>query len=372
MNAAHRLLALGLAAALAGGALADPGPPAGHADIERRLELEAGQVAARMLPGWRRDARVVVRVDSPARLAALQAAAGSLELVPATTDAEALAALEGATALVGFCAARLLDAGRRLNWVQLYSAGAENCVDLPAVRDGRVLLTNMQHVSAPQIAEHVMALLLGFTRGLDLYRTAQDAARWDPNRVPMNTRWELGGRTLLLVGLGGIGTEIARRADAFGLRIVAVRASGRPGPDFVDAVARPDRLLELAAEADAIVNSAPLTPATEGLFDARFFAAMKPTAFFINVGRGASVKTDDLLAALRAGELAGAGLDVTDPEPLPADHPLWREPRVVITPHVSAGSDRISDRLFEVVAANLARYARGEPLLSVVEPARGY
>jgi len=174
------------------------------------------------------------------------------------------------------------------------------------------------------------------------------------------------------VGLGGIGTEVARRAHALGMRVVATRRSSRSGPDFVDYVGLSDELGDLVAEADVVVTALPLTPETTRMFDAEFFAAMKPTAYFINVGRGKSVVTDDLMAALESGELAGAGLDVTDPEPLPTDHPLWRLPNVIITPHVAASSVQAVERLQAVVRENLRRYVAGEPMLSVVDVGRGY
>jgi phosphoglycerate dehydrogenase-like enzyme len=152
----------------------------------------------------------------------------------------------------------------------------------------------------------------------------------------------------------------------------AIRASDRPGPPYVSKVGKPDDLLRFAAEADAVVAALPLTDATRHLFDATFFSAMRPTAYFINVGRGESVVTDDLLAALRTGRIGGAGLDVTDPEPLPPDHPLWRAPNLVITPHVSARSDADRVAHHALYRENLRRYASGEKLLSVVDAKQGY
>jgi phosphoglycerate dehydrogenase-like enzyme len=212
-------------------------------------------------------------------------------------------------------------------------------------------------------------MLLSLSRGLYLYQ-ARDT--WERGLVPEERLWELTGKTMLVVGLGGIGTEVARRAHALGMRVIATRGSRREGPDFVSYVGLADELLDLAPQADVVVNAAPLTPATTGLFDARFFAALKPGAYFINVGRGRSVVTADLLAALEAGQIAGAGLDVTDPEPLPDGHPLWSRPDVIITPHVAAGSDLRVERLWTVLRENLRRYAAGEPMLSVVDTARGY
>src|SRR5262249_19272198 len=147
------------------------------------------------------------------------------------------------------------------------------------------------------------------------------------------------GKTLLVVGLGGIGTEVARRAHGIGMTVVATRAGGTGGPDFVSHIGEPGELGALARAADVIVNCVPLTPETTKLYDTRFFVLVKPTALFMNVARGASVDADALVRALEEHRPAGAGLDVTEPEPLPADHPLWRAPRVLITPHTSSRSD---------------------------------
>ena len=346
--------------------------PAWSQGIVEELGLRAAPGPVRDDARWAPEGPIVVRVLSAQQLAALQQVAGEVPLIAAASEAEALAYIDDATGLLGFCSATLLDAAPQLRWIQLYAAGAENCVGLSRVRNGEVMLTNLQRVSSPTIAEHVMALTLALTRGLAPHIATQATGDWNQALVPLQQRIELGGRTMLVVGLGGIGTAVARRAHAFGMRVIAVRASGRPGPDVVAEVARPERLLEMAAQADVVVNSVPLTPATVGLFDSDFFKAMPESAYFINVGRGRSVVTDDLVVALRDGEIAGAGLDVTDPEPLPPDHPLWTLPRVIITPHVAAQSDRIFDRVFAVVAENLRRYVAGEPMLSVVEPERGY
>jgi phosphoglycerate dehydrogenase-like enzyme len=183
---------------------------------------------------------------------------------------------------------------------------------------------------------------------------------------------DLEGKTVLVVGLGGIGTEVARRAHAFGMRVIATRASGRTGPDYVSYVGLPDEMLKLAKDADFVVNCAPLTPQTTGIFNREFFATLKPGAYFISVGRGRSTVTADLIAALNSGKLAGAGLDVVDPEPLPSDSPLWRLPNLIITPHVSADTPLAEEQRIAVLRENLRRYVAGEPMLSVVDIERGY
>jgi phosphoglycerate dehydrogenase-like enzyme len=156
------------------------------------------------------------------------------------------------------------------------------------------------------------------------------------------------------------------------MRVLATRRSSREGPDFVDRVGLPDELPELAAQADFIVNTAPLTDDTRHLFGKKFFAEAKRGAFFINVGRGGSVVQADLVAALRTGQIAGAGLDVTEPEPLPADSPLWKMPNVILTPHVAAASDLGREAGIAIVTENLRRYVAGERMLSVVDVDRGY
>jgi phosphoglycerate dehydrogenase-like enzyme len=353
-------------------ALAAPAPDSTTEAMIRELGLREAARPVRETPGWRRPERVLVRAGSPERLAFFQAVAPGVELVDVADPAAAAAAAPGADASVGFCEAAVLQAGPQIRWVQLYTAGALPCGSQPVIRERGITVTNMQRISGPEIAEHVMAMLLALNRGLPAWLALQQQAEWKPQAVPPTSMRELGGRTLLVVGLGGIGTEVARRASGFGMRVTATRASPAAKPDFVDYVGTPADLRKLAAAADVVVNCTPLLPSTERLFDAAFFATMKPGGIFINVGRGKSVVQADLVAALRSGRLAGAGLDVTDPEPLPADDPLWKLPNVIITPHVSASSDRLFERIFLLARENLRRYVEGERLLSVVDVERGY
>jgi phosphoglycerate dehydrogenase-like enzyme len=233
----------------------------------------------------------------------------------------------------------------------------------------------MQRVYGAQIAEHTIALMLSLTRGLSGFGAAQATGEWkrvNNTQYNGNPFMEVAEKTMLVVGLGGIGTEVAMRANALGMRVQATRNSRREGPDYVEYVGLAHEALELAADADVVVNAAPLTPQTRGMFDAAFFAAMKETAYFINVGRGASVATPDLVAALESGAIAGAGLDVTSPEPLPPGHPLWSMGNVILTPHMAARSDRFEERFTILLAENLRRYVAGERMLSVVDLERGY
>ena len=341
-------------------------------ELVEQLGLRLSPVASRDRPGWREVKRVVARYPAE-RIDELRAVAPDIEVIAVSDEAQALQAMPGAQALIGFCSADLLEAGDALHWIQVYSSGVERCVALPEMQTGDKLLTNGQRIGSPALAEHAIALMMALARGLDRYYVNQMEGAWERSvDLGQGEFLELEGRTVLIVGLGGIGTQVARRAHGLGMRVIATRGSRREGPDYVDYVGLGDETLDLARQADVVINAAPLTERTRGMFDAAFFKAMKPTAYFVSVGRGQSTVTDDLVAALAAGELAGAGLDVTDPEPLPQDHPLWRTPRVIITPHTAGRSDRSRERLFLLVQENLRRYVAGEALYSVVDIERGY
>ena len=343
-----------------------------------RLALREGPTPVRERPGWAPPVRIVVPSEGWANL--LRNVLGTdAEVVGVSSGGarnfSAVADLiEGADVLVGLCSPEIIRRGVNLKWVQLTNAGADSCTSIPEVAERGILVTNLQRILGPQIADHAIALMLALARGLQHYGAEQADGAWsaDLRAIREYPFWEVEGKTMLVVGLGGIGTEIARRANGLGMRVQATRNSRREGPEFVEYVGLAHEVVELAANADVVVNATPLTPATRGMFDAAFFAAMKETAYFVNVGRGESVVTADLVTALQEGTIAGAGLDVTDPEPLPSGHPLWSMPNVILTPHIAAGSDLVGGRFRALVVENLRRYARGDPVLSVVDLARGY
>ena len=337
---------------------------------ELGLKESAQPVSA--LAGWRAPTRIVLRTDKPGRLAWFQATVPGVELVEASSPEEAAALAHDADAVIGFCTPAILEAGKHLRWIQLLSAGVERCVTLPGFAARGIVLTNMQKIAGPVMSEHVLAFMLGLARGFASYVPLQVHGRWAPDAVGDDRMWSLDGRTLLVVGLGGIGTEVARRAQALGMTVIAIRNSSREGPPFVSEVGLSAELHAFAGRADIVVNTLPLTAETRGIYDRRFFDAVKRGALFINVGRGASVVTGDLVAALEDGRLGGAGLDVADPEPLPADHPLWRAPNVLITPHVSASVDLGEEPRWLIVRENLRRFVAGGRLLSEVDLQRGY
>lgn len=335
------------------------------------LGLSVAPRPVRERMGWKPPREILISPQMHDQLTELQRAAPQVKFVElsASTSARDIAQADAA---IGICTPEVLQKARNLQWIQWLAAGVERCVHQDLVRERRPLITNMQRVLGASMAEHVMGMMLVLSRHLDFFFAEQQRSHWvtEPEGLPQMT--DLEGKTILVVGLGGIGTEVAKRAHAFGMRVTATRASGRTAPEFVSYVGLPDELVKLAKEADYVVNCTPLTPQTTGIFNREFFLAMKPSAYFLSVGRGASTVTADLIEALRTRHLAGAGLDVTDPEPLPPDNALWRMSNVVITPHVSANTQVADELRLAVVRENLRRYIAGEPMLSVVDIERGY
>ncbi|NCF52707.1 D-2-hydroxyacid dehydrogenase [Gammaproteobacteria bacterium] len=343
--------------------------------LVEELALEESPVAARELPFWRKPEKIYIvppGYDDAERALQMQSAreaVGDVELVQISYPI-ADEVIADAEVLLARCTPRIIREAKNLRWLQDSRHGVDSCM-IPEIQDKPFILTNTQHTSGPPIADHVVALMTMLTRGLHNFHRIQLQGEWKdrPIEFPM---LELDGKTMLVVGLGGVGTAVAKRANALGMSVLAIRNSSRSGPDFVDYVGLADELHELAGQADVIVNALPLTDATRGLFNTAFFDVAKRGAYFISVGRGESTVTADLIAALKDGRLTAAGLDVTDPEPLPEGHELWSLPNVVITPHVAASTDQGRWRRWMVVQENLRRYVNGEKMLNVVDVSRGY
>ncbi len=250
----------------------------------------------------------------------------------------------------------VLDEASRVRWLQSWSAGMDH-LDIDRYLERGIELTSANGVHAYPISETIFAMLLAFTRKLDTYIRNQAQRQWDHAGL----KSEMHGKTIGIVGVGAIGEETARIAKAaFGMRTLGVRRSGAPHPQ-IDEMYKTDRLLEMLPRCDYVVAIAPATPETTHLFDARAFGAMKPSAYFVNVGRGSVVDTEALLEALRNGRIAGAGLDVFEEEPLPEDHPLWAMNNVIVTPHTAGSTERYAERAVDIFLRNLAMYLDGNP-----------
>ena len=266
----------------------------------------------------------------------------------------------------------VLGAAPQLKWLHQQGAGIDRIATRRLVASD-VVLTNGSGNHAPNIAEHVMGLMLCFARGLPALFSAQRACHW--SNVTEHDVFELSGQTIAVVGFGSIGEAIAQRAAAFGMRVLGVRRSAAASGELPPGVAQlvsSDRIDMAIEQADHVVIALPLTAETRGLFSTARFAAMKRGAYLYNIGRGAIVDHDALLATVRSRHLAGAGLDVTDPEPLPASSPLWLEPGVLITAHSSGLTPRSAERHMALLLENMLRYQRGEPLRNVVDKGLGY
>jgi phosphoglycerate dehydrogenase-like enzyme len=296
-------------------------------------------------------------------------------------SAEALAAMKGAEIYFGLGLPReLLLAGlappQRLRWIHSGAAGVASLLHPELLQHG-VVLTNSAGVHGPAMAETALGMVLYFARGLDHAVAAQQRGRWDTaafEQLDSGVR-EINGATLGVVGFGGIGRELAQRARALGMRVIAARrtaAHGAAADDGAEVLYGADALATLLRESDFVVLAVPSTPATRGMMGTAELALMRRDAVLINIARGDVVDEGALVAALEGGRLRGAALDVFTTEPLPADSPLWSQPNVLVMPHVSATTPRYWQREFDLMLDNLARYFRGQPLRNVVDIAAGY
>ncbi|SOZ17190.1 D-2-hydroxyacid dehydrogenase [Cupriavidus taiwanensis] len=266
--------------------------------------------------------------------------------------------------------AGLLAAGRSLRWLHIRSTGVEQLAAAAQTRRD-VTLTNGSGNHAPNIAEHVLAMMFAFARQLPHFVRAQDRREWKP--VRSDRVFELSEQHVVIVGLGSIGLELARRAKALGMRVTGVRRrAAMPLPPSVDEVCAIFDVDEVLTKADHVVLALPLTEQSIQLFDKRRLACIKPGAYLYNVGRGQTVDHDALVGALASGHIAGAGLDVTYPEPLPDNSPLWVFPNVLLTAHTAGATPRSYQRFEALVMENMRRFSEDRPLLNVVDKAVGY
>jgi phosphoglycerate dehydrogenase-like enzyme len=299
---------------------------------------------------------------------AARVAAALPELTVVVTEDEAQAAREigRAEAAFGTPSPALLRQAGRLRWLQAPQAAPPAGYYHDELIAHPVVVTNFREIYNDHIGAHIMAFVLAFARGLHRYLPLQLRREWRP--APSDTGVvHLPEATALIVGVGGIGGEAARLAEAFGMRVIGIDARRREAPPGVSKLDGPDALDTLLPEADFVILTVPHTPETQGFMHRGRFQRMKRSAFFINIGRGMTTRLDDLVAALRAGEIAGAALDVFEQEPLPADHPLWTTPNVLITPHTAGYGPYLDDRRREILLDNCRRFLARQPLRNVVD-----
>ena len=303
----------------------------------------------------------------PDEVRELQEAAPGVTIVPVGTK-ELPVQVADADAILGIIDPALIRAGRKLRWVQVFSAGVETVIS-PELQNSPITLTNAKIIQGTNVSDHAFALLLALTR--ELYRAIPSRAReeWDGSKY---SSLELAGKTAVVIGVGGLGTQIAQRAHAFGMKVIGVDPRDVPLNMFLSKVVPPDRLDAVLPLADVVFLSAPHTPESEGIMGRRQFELMKKGSYFIGISRGKLYDINALVKALDEKRLAGAGVDVTDPEPLPKGHPLWKFENVVITPHVAGQSDTLQARRMELIKENVRRFAAGEHLLNVVDKKKGY
>lgn len=333
--------------------------------------LAAVALAPALLAAQSTSKIVVIGVTGD-RLAELSAAAPRAEIVFVDSPEAAIPELSDADGLIGGITPELLRAAPKLRWVQVGSAGVENVL-FPEFVKSDATLTNCKIIQGPEISDHAFALLLALTRRLNELIPMKASKAWPQRQFQTDRRpIELNGRTALVIGLGGIGNQIAQRAWAFGMDVLAVDPKDIPMSRFVDRVARPDQLHELLPLADVVFMAVPDTEETRQMMGSTEFSLMKRDSFFIAVSRGKTYDGVALAKALDENRLAGAGLDVTEPEPLPPNSPLWEFDNVVITPHIAGQSDKFPDRQLAVFKENVRRFSEGLPLLNVIDKVKGY
>lgn len=259
----------------------------------------------------------------------------------------------------------LLSNAPNLKWIHALSAGVENLIT-PELQSINAFVTNSKGIHGIPVSEHVLALMLAFTRGLNFFIRHQASKAWKRTHVD-----EIHNKTIGIAGLGSIGREIAKKAKGLGMDVVALKK--QPTTElFVDKLYKPEELNEMLSVSDFVVAALPLLPETKEYFKLEQFAVMKKSAYFINIARGGIVHEADLVTALEKGMIKGAGLDVFEHEPLSQESPLWTMPNVIITPHLAALSPYYLDRAIKVFADNLGRFAQNGEMYNLIDKAKGY
>ena len=283
-------------------------------------------------------------------------------------DAETAAReIVDAEAAFGWLGRDLLAKAKKLRWLQAPQAAPPAGYYYPELIAHPVVVTNFRGIFNDHISAHIMAFVLAFARGLHVFTRQQFRREWKKSSAESGDVIHLPESTALIIGVGGIGAETARLLAAFGVTVLATDARCTAAPQGVTELRPPEALDDLLPRADFVILTAPHTPATEGFFNRARFERMKQTAFFINIGRGMTTKLDDLVAALKAGKIAGAALDVYEQEPLPSEHPLWTMPNVLLTPHMAGHGPYLDERRFQIIVDNCRAFSGGHGLRNVVD-----
>jgi phosphoglycerate dehydrogenase-like enzyme len=407
-------MALAAASILAAGAMADmpawaqapkpaaklaPIPDPSQAEVDALMKeagiRESAKTVKELVPGWTKPKMMLVHIDRPDRIAWLQKAAPGVKLIGlyqkgtiAEREAEAMPYAADADAFIYvlpnvLCDAKVLAAAKKLKWLHSYGAGVDDCIGVsPLVASGKFLLTNSQKIRSRGLAEDVFAMTVALMRGMDL------EARMDAGKRLDRPDWgdrgmQMEGRTVLVVGLGGIGTEYAKLVHGIGMKVIATRNSSHEGPAFVDYVGLSDELPKLIGKADVVAMCAPLTPETKGMFNAAMFKRMKRSAIFVNVSREDVVVQKDLIAALKSGQVGAAAMYANtgapgERPPLAPNDPLWSAPNMLYTTHGMAPMTPAEDndsgavRSWILAREEIRRYVAGDKMLNVVDVKRGY
>jgi phosphoglycerate dehydrogenase-like enzyme len=314
---------------------------------------------------------LVDRAEEDVMVRDLQGISPKARIVP-VNKANVMQEIGDADAFIGNISPAEVRAGKNLKWVQVMSAGVENVLFMSGgsdLRESNIVLTNNKIVQGPEIADHAMAMLLTLSRNLRKYIADDQQENWDGRRYE---GIELNGKNAVVIGVGGIGLQIATRAWAFGMNVIGVDPEDKPFSPFLKKVVKPDQLDEVLPQADVVFISTPHTEKSHKMMGAHEFELLKPHSYFVAVSRGGIYDMGGLVKALDSKVLAGAGVDVTDPEPLPKGHALWKFNNVVITPHIAGRSDRDNERMVGTIKENIKRFVDGKPLINVVDKQKGY
>jgi phosphoglycerate dehydrogenase-like enzyme len=277
-----------------------------------------------------------------------------------------------ADAFIGNITPAEVRAGKNLKWVAVMSAGVENVLMKSGgndLRDSNIVLTNNKVVQGPELADHAFAMFLSLARDLPRYWGDKQREVWNGGNLHVI---ELMGKNALIIGMGGAGMQIATRAWAFGMNVTGVDPEDKPFSPMIKRIVKPDQLNEVIPDADVVFISAPDTPLSHKMVGPKQFELMKKNSYFIAVSRGGVYDLPSLIKALDENKLAGAGVDVVDPEPLPAGNAMWKFPNAIVTPHIAGRSDKDRGRMVGTIKENIARFVDGRPLLNVVDKQKGY